>query len=463
MSGLLTGGAGDRGRRLWIFIALGAGAFMSSIGASAVNAVLPVIRDAFGSDVPTIEWVVSVFLLVVSALLLSFGRLGDLRGHRPVYLLGFTVFLGGSLLCGLAANPAWLIAARVVQALGAAMLFSNSPGILTKTFPPEARGKALGLLSAATYLGLTAGPSLGGWLTEHWSWRWVFFMNIPPGLLALGLGIRHIPRDRPDEGGRKFDYAGAGSFTAGLVALMLGLNRAHAWGWGSSRTVLVLLGAGLLLALFLAIERRIEGPMLDLSLFRVRIFSTATASAGLNYLAIYTCIFLMPFYLIQARGLSPGDAGALLTVQPLVMAVTAPLSGILSDRIGSRLPSTVGMAILAIGMVLLARLGPVSSLPEVAAALGVVGLGTGIFISPNSSALLGAAPRNRQGIAGGILATARNVGMVLGVGISGAIFTTLLARGADSYAALRGGFLAAAAAAAIGVAVSAARGDEKRG
>lgn len=453
--------SGDRSRRIWIFVALGAGAFMSTMGASAVNAVLPVIRETFGASVATIEWVVAIFLLVVSALLLTFGRLGDLRGHRPIYLLGFTIFLAGSLLCGFAGGPGRLIAARAVQALGAAMLFANSPGILTKAFPPEARGRVLGLLSTMTYLGLTAGPTLGGWMTERWSWRWVFFINIPAGLLALALGARYIPRESPPEAERRFDFGGAMAFMAGLTALLLGLNQAHAWGWPSAPTILTLLGGVLILALFIWIERRVEGPMLDLSLFRVRIFSTATASAGLNYVSIYTCLFLMPFYLIQARGLSPAQAGALLTVQPLVMAVVAPISGSLSDRIGSRLPSTLGMAILSVGAVLLARLEAASSFREIAIALGIVGLGTGIFISPNSSALLGAAPRNRQGIAGGILATARNVGMVLGVGISGAIFATMLARGADVFAALRGGFIAAAVAAILGVAISAARGDER--
>jgi EmrB/QacA subfamily drug resistance transporter len=443
---------------MWTLVALGAGAFMSSLGASAVNAVLPVIRDAFGSDVATIEWVVAIFLLVVSALLLTFGRLGDLRGHRPIYLLGFAVFVAGSLVCGFAPSPAWLIFARAIQGLGAAMLFANSPGILTKTFPPEARGRVLGLLSMTTYLGLMAGPTLGGWLTERWTWRGIFFMNVPLGLVALGLSARYIPRDPPQEGGRRFDFAGAVTFTAGLAALILALNRAHDWGWGSPRTFLAFLSALLLLLLFVLIERRVAGPMLDLSLFRARIFSAATASAGLNYISIYTCLFLMPFYLIQGRHLSPGQAGALLTVQPLVMAITAPLSGILSDRIGSRLPSTVGMAILSFGMVLLSRLGPTSPLADAMIGLGVVGLGTGIFISPNSSAILGAAPRNRQGIAGGILGTARNVGMVLGVGISGAIFSTLLAGGADIFTALRAGFLAAAVAAAIGVPVSVVRG-----
>ena len=341
--------SGDRSRRIWIFVALGAGAFMSTMGASAVNAVLPVIRETFGASVATIEWVVAIFLLVVSALLLTFGRLGDLRGHRPIYLLGFTIFLAGSLLCGFAGGPGRLIAARAVQALGAAMLFANSPGILTKAFPPEARGRVLGLLSTMTYLGLTAGPTLGGWMTERWSWRWVFFINIPAGLLALALGARYIPRESPPEAERRFDFGGAMAFMAGLTALLLGLNQAHAWGWPSAPTILTLLGGVLILALFIWIERRVEGPMLDLSLFRVRIFSTATASAGLNYVSIYTCLFLMPFYLIQARGLSPAQAGALLTVQPLVMAVVAPISGSLSDRIGSRLPSTLGMSILSVG------------------------------------------------------------------------------------------------------------------
>ena len=450
--------------RKWLVLAaVGVGTFMSALDGSVVNTTLPLIRRAFGSDVATVEWVVTVYLLVVSGLLLSFGRLGDLRGHKVMYVAGFAVFVGSSALCGLAPSVESLVAFRAVQALGAAMLFANGPAILTGNFPAAQRGQALGLQATMTYLGLTAGPALGGFLAGRFGWRSVFYINVPVGALALALSARFIPRDHPAEQSGRFDVAGAGAFLLGLMALLLALNQGHDWGWTSAPVLGLLAAAAAFGGIFVAIESRVASPMLDMSLFSSRIFSTSTASAVLNYICLYSIAFLMPFYLIQGRGLGPAQAGLILTAQPLVMAVAAPLSGTLSDRIGSRLLSTAGMAILGIGLLLLARLGSESSFGHVAGALVVVGIGIGIFISPNTSALMGAAPRNRQGIAAGVLATARNVGMVLGVGLAGAIFTTVVARGpagdaASLFAAVRLSFLVAAGVAFLGAAVAAARG-----
>jgi EmrB/QacA subfamily drug resistance transporter len=450
--------------RKWLVLAaVGVGTFMSALDGSVVNTTLPLIRRAFGSDVATVEWVVTVYLLVVSGLLLSFGRLGDLRGHKVMYVSGFAVFVGSSALCGLAPSVESLVAFRAVQALGAAMLFANGPAILTGNFPAAQRGQALGLQATMTYLGLTAGPALGGFLAGRFGWRSVFYINVPVGVLALALSARFIPRDRPAERSGRFDVAGAGAFLLGLMTLLLALNQGHDWGWTSAPVLGLLAAAAAFGSIFVAIESRVASPMLDLRLFSSRIFSTSTASAVLNYICLYSIAFLMPFYLIQGRGLGPAQAGLILTAQPLVMAVAAPLSGTLSDRIGSRLLSTAGMAILGIGLLLLARLGSESSFGQVAGALVVVGIGIGIFISPNTSALMGAAPRNRQGIAAGVLATARNVGMVLGVGLAGAIFTTVVARGpagdpASLFTAVRLSFLVAAGVGFLGAVVSAARG-----
>jgi EmrB/QacA subfamily drug resistance transporter len=451
-------------RKWWILLAVGIGTFMSALDGSVANIILPVVSRAFQTDIATIEWVVTIYLLVVSGLLLSFGRLGDLYGHKPVYVSGFVIFVLGSAMCGLAPTGAALIAFRAFQALGAAMLLSNSPAILTKNFPAAQRGQALGLQATMTYLGLTVGPSLGGWLTDRFGWHAVFFINVPVGLLALALSIRFIPRDPAAERVEGFDRAGALAFTAGLVALLLALNQGSAWGWTSPAILALSLAAVLVLTAFIRIEQRVEHPMLDLSLFRQRLFSAATASAVLNYICIYSVLFLLPFYLIQGRGLTPEQAGLLLTAQPLIMAIAAPLSGTLSDRIGSQLPGTLGMAILAVGLFLLSRLGPDSPQSSVIVALAIVGLGTGMFVSPNNSALMGAAPRHRQGIAAGVLATARNIGMVLGVGMAGAIFTTVqtLGTAAGTSTALFDGihvsFLAATGVAVLGTLTSAVRG-----
>jgi EmrB/QacA subfamily drug resistance transporter len=448
----------------WILLAIGVGSFMTALDGSVVNIILPVVSGAFKSDVATVEWVVTIYLLVVSGLLLSFGRLGDMRGHKRVYLSGFLVFVISSALCGLAPSVDVLIAARALQALGGAMLLANAPAILTKNFPPTQRGQALGLQATMTYLGLTVGPSLGGWLTSQYGWRAVFYINIPVGLLALLLSLHFIPRDAAAEQTERFDVAGAITFMAGLVALLLGLNQGHAWGWTSPAILGLLAAAVMLLAVFVIIERRASSPMLDLNLFRVPLFSASTASAVSNYICLFTVLFLLPFYLIQVRGLNPAQAGLILTVQPVIMAIMAPLSGMLSDRMGARLLSTFGMLVMAGGLFLLAQVNIYSPLSYVALALATVGFGTGVFISPNTSALLGAAPLHRRGIASGIMATARNVGMVLGVGLAGAVFTTVQAQAqalgsaTATYDGVRAGFLVAIGVALVGALTSAVRG-----
>ena len=450
-------------RKWWIFLAIGIGTFMSALDGSVVNTILPVIRTFFSSDVAAVEWVVVIYLLVVSSLLLTFGRLGDLRGQKTIYVSGFLIFIAASALCGLAPTVTLLIVARGVQAMGAAMLFANAPAILTKAFPPQQRGQALGMQATMTYLGLTAGPSLGGWLAQAYGWRSVFYINVPIGLIAFGLSLAFIQAEKPEAGrSERFDWAGAVLFSAGLVALLLGLNQGHAWGWTSPAILGCLVSALVLLGVFIRVEARTQDPMLDLSLFRQRIFSAGAASALLNYICLYSVLFLMPFYLIQGRGLNPAQAGLLLTAQPLVMAVAAPLSGSLSDRIGSRLLSTLGMAILAVGLFMLSRLDGSSGNPAILGSLAVTGLGTGMFISPNTSALMGSAPRQRQGIASGILASARNVGMVLGIGLAGAIFTSVIAVQGDAglYDAVHLGLLAGAAVAVLGVVVSSTRGGK---
>jgi EmrB/QacA subfamily drug resistance transporter len=452
----------ETGRKWAILLAVGVGTFMAALDGSIVNTILPIVRHEFNAGITTIEWVVTIYLLTVGGLLLTFGRLGDLRGNKPVYLSGFGLFLLGSLLCGRAPNTSWLIGARTLQALGGAMLAANSPAILTKGFPAQERGRALGIQSMMTYLGLTVGPALGGWLAAGLGWRSVFYVNIPVGLAALLLGARFIPRETP-QARERFDLTGAALFSLGLIVLLFALNVGPSMGWSSIPVVLLFAASMVLLGTFLWVERRVASPMLDLTLFRSRTFSVATISAVLNYVALFGVTFLMPFYLIQGRGLSPAQAGLLMTPYPAVMALSAPLSGALSDRIGSRVLSSLGMGLMGTGLVLLAGLQPDTAFLRIAIPLGIVGMGTGIFISPNSSALMGSAPRDRQGIAAGILATARSTGMVIGVGVAGAIFASLTLGGAVApaqpawYQAITASFLTMAVVAFAGSAIAALR------
>jgi len=409
-----------------VLIAIGMSTFMSALDTSVVNTVLPIITKSFESHIATVEWVVIIYLLIVSGLLLSFGRLGDIRGHRTVFLIGFSIFIISSALCGMSPTIEFLILFRGLQAIGAAMLAANSPAILTKSFPSSQRGQALGLQATMTYLGLTVAPSLGGWLTDLVSWRAIFYINIPVGIFAFVLAWMFIPSDEGKKLHESFDFQGALLFLAGLVALLLGLNQGYAWGWISPAIISLFVFAAIFLAVFIYVEKRRTNPLLDLSLFRKRAFSSSVISAVLNYIAVFSILLLMPFYLLEGRGFTPSQAGLILTVQPIVMAVVAPIAGSFSDRIGTRIPTVTGMIVLAGGIFLMSRFGPATPIYQIAIALGIVGLGTGTFISPNNSAIMGAAPRERQGIAAGLLATARSTGMVLGVGIAGAIFTTIL-------------------------------------
>jgi len=449
-----------------VLIVIGIGTFMSALDGSVVNTILPVVTDYFKTDVATIEWVVTTYLLVVSGLLLSVGRLGDLRGNKIAYIWGFVIFVVSSALCGLSPSPEFLIAARGLQAIGAAMLYANSPAILTKNFPASQRGQALGLQGAMTYLGLTTGPFLGGWLADTFGWHSVFYINVPIGLLAIWLSIKIIPRDMPSGQTEKFDLAGAFTFMVGLVALLYALNQGHNLGWTSPIILGLFIASLLILGLFTWIEMRTPTPMLDLSLFKRRVFSMSTISPILNYICVYSVLFLTPFYLIQGRGLSAAHAGLILTSQPIIMALTAPFSGRLSDKVGSRLPTTLGMLILAAGLFMLSRLTLTSPFWMVVMGLGIGGLGTGLFVAPNNSALMGDAPRNRQGIAAGVLALSRNVGMVLGIGLTGAIFTTVLSKGSSGSAdtlvhAFNAGLLFASGVALLAAVTSFARGDDR--
>lgn len=444
-------------RNWWVLIAIGTGSFMAALDGSVVNTILPVVQESFASNVATVEWVVTIYLLVLSGLLLSFGRLGDLHGHKSVYVWGFGIFAISSALCGAAQAPETLILFRGVQAIGAAMLASNAPAILTGNFPGSMRGRALGLASMMTYIGLTVGPSFGGWLAQAFGWRSVFYINVPVGALALILSLVFIPNDSPTESGQRFDLPGGLLFLASLTAFLLGLNKGADWGWASLPVLGLLVGSVLLMVIFTLVEGNSPAPMLDLSLFRVPLFSAATASAVLNYICVYTITFLMPFYLIQGRGLNSAQAGLLLTAQPVIMAIAAPISGAFSDRTGSRWPGMIGMGLLSAGLFMLSGLGSSTPLLFAGLALALAGLGTGTFISPNTSALMGSAPKHRQGIASGVQAAARNVGMVLGIGLAGAIFTTHLAQPAPE-ALFRGidmGFQVAGGIAMFGIFISA--------
>jgi EmrB/QacA subfamily drug resistance transporter len=452
----------DAQRRV-VVAALAVGIYLAALDISIVNAILPVVADAFGTDLAAIQWVATVYLLVQSALLLAVGRLGDLWSHRKTYLLGLVVFVLASVICGLATSPALLVAGRAIQAVGASMIFANLAAILTQVFPPHQRGRAVGIQATIVYVGLATGAPLGGWLTDLLGWRSVFLVNVPIGLVALLLGWRVALPDTAPTRPEPFDLPGSVVYVLGLGLLLLGLNQGHAWGWTSLPILGCLLLGTALLAGWAAIELRVPSPMVDLRLFGQRAFSAPILSALFCYTSV-SATFLLPFALIQGRGLSPAQTGLILTCQPIIMALTASISGTLSDRIGTRLPATLGMLVLSLGLFLLSHLAAATPIEQIVLVQLLIGLGIGLFTSPNSSAVLGAVPVQRRGVANGVLGTARTLGMVLGIGVAGAVYSTTLgpADAADPEGILRAaglGLLVASGVALLGVVSSATRPD----
>lgn len=395
------------------------GSLLTSLDASAVNAVLPLIRGSFHTTISMVQWVLLGDLLITSGLLLAFGRLGDQLGHKRVYVAGFGTFLFGCSLCAVAPGITWLIAFRIVQGAGSAMLLASSPALLVNHLDSGQHGRALGLRACFIYLGLVAGPVVGGWLAGHYGWRAVFCMPLLVGAAGMALATRFICDDRSATRLQAFDFRGLGMWAGALGVLLFALNRGNVWGWTSPAVLFTLLVSAILLLAFLRAERHYPNALFDLRLFRSGAFSLAVATLALSYVAGHLLTFLLPFYLSQSQHMPPASIGVLLGSYGIIRAMAALLSGRVSDRIGARLAAAGGAALFAFGLFLLSRLTSESALGVVAVCVLVAGAGIGIFVPPNNSMLMGAVPRSRHGAAAGMLATSRTVGMGIGVALAG--------------------------------------------
>lgn len=452
-----------------IILIIGVGTFMAALDASVVNIALPSISKYYGEPLYIIEWVIMSYLLIISSLLLTYGRLGDMYGHKKVYIGGFAVFSLGSLMCSLAPSILALILSRMAQALGAGMIMSMGPAIITDFAPPQSRGKALGVNATAVAVASATGPVAGGFLTTHFGWQSIFYINIPIGIIGTILAYKVIPETCKREI-QTFDLKGAAAVFFALISILLPLSNIEKYGWNNVYIVTSIFLGLLLLLLFVHIERTVEFPMVDLKLFQNRLFTMSNLSALINYMSQFSLMFLMPFYLQQLKGLPPSKAGMMLIPMPIVMMIVAPISGALSDRFDVRYISTTGMGLISAGIFLLSRLRLDSSDFYIMAVLALTGLGSGLFQTPNNSAIMGSVPGNRRGIASGMLATMRNIGMVLGVAVSGAIFSsrrnyleTTLASGSQAFlGALSFTFTVAALLAAVAVLTSMARGTSRQ-
>ena len=432
----------------WAVLALVAvGTFMTTLDSSIVNISLPAIARAFGTELSgAVEWVVIAYLVVIAALLLTFGRLSDAIGRKPVWVAGLVVFTLGSAACGLATSLPVLIASRAFQGIGGALIFAPSVALLTDAFPPDKRGQAIGLNAIAVSIGVAAGPALGGFITEAFDWRWIFFVNVPVGVVACVAAARRLPKARRQS--QRFDVPSAVLLALGLGLLTIALSFGQEWGWTSLAVLGSVAVALAALVLLVIVERHVPEPNIDLGLFANRPFAAALVSLVLSFLALFAIGFVMPFYLEDVRGFSPAMSGLLLTPLALAIGVSAPVSGTLSDRLGARWLAAGGLALSSLGLLLLAQLDDQTGPLPVVWRLALVGIGMGVFQSPNNRALMAAAPGSEQGEASGVLGTGRVIGQSLSVAVAGALFAAF---------GFRAAMLTSAAIAAVGILTSLVR------
>jgi EmrB/QacA subfamily drug resistance transporter len=411
------------------------GTFMAPLDASIVNTVLPDISRYFQTNISTVQWVPTIYLLTISCLILLYGRLGDMLGYKRIFLYGVAGFTVASALCGASQSIWMLIAFRATQGLAAGMLMAVGIAIITSVFLPTERGKAIGIYAVAIAAALSLGPTLGGLIAEYLNWRYVFFVNIPIGVAAVIWGAHIIPSGSTIPG-QRLDLKGAATASVFLVTLLLYANRGEDWGWTSPLSLCLLGIAVIFGVLFYWIERISAQPMLNLSLFNSRRFSLASLSALLSFMALYTVVFLVPFYLVFILGYSILKAGLVMGASPIATLLIAPLSGTLSDRIGTRGFTVCGMCIAALGLFLLSELKGSASAFDVAWRLVITGSGMGMFQSPNNSAIMGSVSPRFLGIASGTIAAMRNIGMVIGIAVAGAVLYTVAPIAASTHQSL---------------------------
>src|SRR5438105_8307189 len=478
-----TGDAQEHANKWVVLFLVALGGFMTTLASSVCKLSLPAIAHTFGVGVSgAIEWIIIGYLIVIAAFLLTLGRLADMVGRKPIYEAGLVIFVLGSIFSGAAPSLAILIIARLLQGVGGAFIFAVNTAMITSVFPASERGRALGLNAVVVALGVSAGPTIGGLITQYLSWRWIFYVNVPIGALVFLIGMRVLtePLHRNKE---RFDPVGAVLFAIGLASMILGFSFGQEWGWTSPGIISSLVVGGVALVAAVLVERRVPDPILKLSLLKNRVFASANLSFVLAMLALFAPGFLLPFYFEELRGFPAVQAGLLLTPLSLTLAVIAPLSGSLADRFGSRILAPLGLAIACCGLVLLSQLNAHSSIFDIIWRLVVIGIGQGLFQSPNTRALMGAAPPDEQGVPSGLLSAGRVIGQALSVALAGTIFSGFGAAAAGVLLSSQGqnlstsgvsalqntflagfhaAFLVCAAFAAIGIFTSLVRGNEHK-
>lgn len=406
--------------------------FMSTLDGSIVNIILPVVAKNFSVSISQVQWVITAYFLCISALLLLWGKISDLYGRKYLFAAGMVIFTAGSAACGFSQSFGFLVLYRVIQAVGASIMMALVQGIVTEVFPANERGKALGFIGMVVAMGSLAGPSLGGILVHFFSWQAVFFINIPFGILGLILTFLVMPESVNLPQVKIFDYKGTAMFIACILLSFLSLLNLQE-GNISKLTAGVMLAAGVfMLLLFLNYEKKAENPLVDLNLFNSKVFSIGLTCGYLSFCAMFAYNFFMPFYLQYAAGMTVLESGILMSLYPITMALVAPVSGMLSDKISFKPLTVIGLCMSTLAMFLMSGLN--AGTPKIIIGLFIVLMGAGgsVFQSPNNSSIMGAVAKDKLGTAGSINAFFRNFGMVSGTTISVIIFTLVTNMGIES-------------------------------
>lgn len=400
------------------------GAFLTPFTASSVSIALPAIRKEFAMDAVLLTWVPTSYLLAAAMFLVPFGRAADIYGMKRIYLYGLFIYTLSTVLCGISDSAGMLIFYRVLQGIGGAMVFGTGVAILTSIFPAEERGKVLGINVAAVYLGLSLGPVVGGFLTEEWGWRSVFLITAPLGGVAIFLILWKLKGEWAQARGKRFDFVGSATYAAALAAIM--------YGFSSLPTIkgAVLVLSGILgIVAFIRWEMKAKSPVLEINLFRNNAgFTFSNLSALISYSATAAVGYFLSIYLQEIKGLGANGAGLVMMSQPIVMTVLSPFAGRLSDRIEPRVVASVGMAVTAAGLFLLVFLNGETSVGFVLTSLIILGIGFGLFSSPNTNAVMSSVEKRFYGAAAGTLATMRLTGQMLSMGIAMLVLAIYLGR-----------------------------------
>jgi EmrB/QacA subfamily drug resistance transporter len=415
----------ENNRKWWTLAAMCFALFMIMLDNTVVNVALPSIQRDLGSSLSSLEWTVNAYTLVFAVLLVTGGRLGDIFGRRKVFLFGVVVFAVSSAAIGLAPNQGWLIAGRALQGAGAAFMMPGTLSIISNTFPPAERGRAIGTWAGVSALALALGPAVGGALTEYVSWRAIFFLNLPVAIGAVIVTLFAVRESRDKTVDRRIDFAGIGTLSVGLSALVLALVEGNGWGWGSPEIVILLATAVIGLTAFALVETHGKAPMVQFEFFRSRSFLGANTVAFIVSFAMLAMFFFIALYMQNILHYSALEAGIRFLPSTVVIIFTAPIAGRLADRIGPRIPMTAGLALAALALFLQSNLTADSGYGDLLVPFMVMGLGMGLTMSPMSTAAMNAVSPDKAGVASGILSMSRMVGGTFGVAAIGAIFQSL--------------------------------------